>query len=774
MSLAPEWSLLTTAGCALCLAFLIYSTNKEDSVTSSSSWWATRPISSEAVFLSKLMLWFVAVGLPLGLTTAAVALRFQLSGAQTLLSVMEVLFISATFAGMVATFVSLTNRSIASSLLVGGFFSFVMVASLATMSAGANFQAVGLPANPLRARSDVVGLIILTGASVGAWWLRIACRKQGLAGFVLLGGILFFGIASLGARQGLSTKFQLPAADASRISVRLLDPPSPVSSNLLGTQLYNHFIFSGLRTNEFASLDWISASFQWPDGSTGSVMELTQGPGTSLHQYERWELSQLEPILFAYFPRSTSWVSEWNHRRATMFGISHPDESVSLSSKTSGNFEGTIQANIHRLAPIRTIPLRAAIYQLDSGRSIDLQEVAPEWDSIRLQFSLTRPKLALSNDPEINLATPYQREDTRYVFVVYHPAMNEAYLLENRYPSRHQSFRSLIPISKQAFALNIPFSSLQSALNGFSMTDWIEDAELRVFKIETVGNTSHEFAENSYRPYPVSSQSETETASLTQLQLPENPSTEDIETFIRAINAKIPDRASYESAELIRQKYESLPPEHLPLLLGNLPEEDAIVNTYLAQTISENIRSEHLPALKKVWATRDLFLTEIRRHDWEVHVRGTLIQRISQRQPVSPTAVAIVAEAGDPATYSDLRWHFINSRWGHESLLRAFQQCEGLNTDDLVRESWQRARLDLIHPDGLSLAAARLGLPDALRFAVAYMEKLEGDRRDELRQKIRQLTTHEGPVNEFETWLQNHLGKLVFSSTIQKYIEPSL
>ena len=768
-TIAPEWSLLMNVAYLACIISLIYSATRQDSVTNSSTWWATRPISPQVLFLSKLMLWTVGVGLPLGLSAAAVSLRFQLDGFLTFLSTFEVVLLTAVIAGFTATLTSIPKTRAASGLILGAIMLAILLGSLANLDVGPHFHATGSPAVPIREKSYSVGLVILAMASIGAWGLTIIRRKQGISTLLLLAGLLVFGIIALSARQGRSARFELTQEDSQRIEVSLLDNPSPLPIESQGRQLYDHFVYSGLRTNEFVSLDWIQGEFHWNAGPSGKVMDQASPPGKRSHQFDRYILSQLQSTLLDHFPSKTTWHSEWQNRRNRMFPIAHPDQQFTITNETTGNFEGTIQANILKLTSIRNLPLETAVYELDPGRSLDIQAIEPQWDSIRLKFSLTRPLLALSADAESNLATPYTREDTRYIFVIYHPTMQEGYLLDNASPNRHHTFRSLIPISKQAFTLKIPFSSLQSAINGLSMSEWLKKAELRVFKIEMVGNKSYTFSKPNYRPYQDSSYLAPTPDSLTKIQLPDNASAEEAKQFIKSVLAQIPDRYTSQSITTIRKKFESMDPKHLPVLLENLPDDEGIVNSYLFQPIIKLIRPEHLPAFKKLWSERDLFITEIRRRKWSNDVRDILIQRIRGRRTVSPIAVAIAAEAGDPATYPDLGWHFVKSRWGHETMLRAFQHCEGLQIDPLIRESWKRARLDLIHPDQLAIPAATLGLPDALRHARSYMDKLEGDRKDGVRKAIRNLTTYEGPDDDFEAWFEQHFAELTYDSASKKY-----
>ena len=769
-TIAPEWSLLMNVTYVTCIISLIYSSTRQDSVTNSSTWWATRPISSQALFLSKLMLWILGVGLPLGLSAAAVSIRFQLGAFLTFLSVTEVILLTAVVAGFTATLTSIPKIRAASGLILGAFTLTVLAGSLANLDAGPNFHSTGISAVPIREKSHSIGLVLLAMTSIGAWGMTLTRRKHGVSTLFLLAGLVIFSIVALSARQGRSARFELSQEDSQRITVNLLDNPSSLPIESQGRQLYNHFVYSGLRTNEFVSLDWIRGEFHWNAGPSGKVMDLASPPGKPNHQFDRYIRSQLQSTLLDHFPSETTWHSEWQNRRNKMFPIAHPDQQFTVNTETTGNFEGTIHANVLKLTSIRSLPLETAVYDLDPGRSLDLQSIEPQWDSIRLKFSLTRPLLALSANAESNLATPYTREDNRYVFVIYHPGMQEGYLLDDASPSRHHTFRSLIPISKQAFTFKIPFSSLQSAINGLSMSDWLEKAELRVFKIEMVGNKSYTFSKSNYRPYQNSSYLAPAPNSLTEIQLPVDASAEEAEQFIKSVLAQIPDRPSNQSISTIREKFESLNPKHLPILLENLPDDEGTVNSYLLRPITKLIQPEHLPALKKLWSERDLFITEIRRRRWSNEVRDTLIQRIRGRRTVSPIAIAIAAEAGDPATYPDLEWHFIKSRWGHETMLKAFQHCDGLQIESLIRESWKRARLDLIHPDQLAIPAAALGLPDALRHARKYMDKLEGDRKDGVRKAIRDLTSYEGPEGEFEAWFEQHFAELTYDSSTTKYV----
>ncbi len=253
------------------------------------------------------------------------------------------------------------------------------------------------------------------------------------------------------------------------------------------------------------------------------------------------------------------------------------------------------------------------------------------------------------------------------------------------------------------------------------------------------------------------------------MTLPENPTEEIVSAYIKALIDRIPDQYRQDYTVTIRKKIATLDPQYLPIVLRQLPNDEGLVNTYIRPAINKLIRPEHLPAFTELWSRSDLLISEARRQRWEDTVRETMKERIKERREISPTVIALAAGARDPDTYEDLAWHFINSRWGHDTMLREMKHCEGLKLPSLIDQAWRRARLTLNSVNGLAFPAAALGLPDALRHAYLQLERYEGDARIAKRETLQELTTFEGPSNEFETWLKTHLSKLSFDPSVEKY-----
>ncbi len=769
-AIAPEWSLILNFGYAIAMILVCYAAMRSDSVTSTTAWWQTRPIAPATLWLSKILLWAVAVALPLALAATAVALQYQLTGGQILLTVMEMILITGAGFALVGACVSMSATPINGGLMITTVMLLLFVSSLISVGRSGIHHAHTVTIQALPERSLTMGLGVLVLAAFLAWGLRMFRRNGGIAILALVIGVGTFMASAISASWDRNLEFPLSPTDEQRIGIQLLKQPKPFPFSNHGSQIYQHFEVTGLNTNEFATLADILGTFQFADGTVGNIQERVATPGGSDFQFEQRVLPQLEPSLLRYFPSTTTWTSDWQTHRRRMFPVAVPSDAYHINQSSTGTLEGTLHANIMALNQVGQFPLRTGVYGMDPGRALDLSEIKPQWDSIEVTVSFTRPRLALSREPESNLTTPYVREKTRYVFVVYHNELAEGYLMQDSYPQGHTSFRTLIPLSKQPLRFKIPFSNLKSSLKGISMQDWIKGATIHAFKLTPVGTKAYAFNSTDYRPYSSSSRaSEAIDAEVDALTLAENASPEEIEAYTRSVMKAIPDDYTRNAITTFREKILAIPSSHLPLVLDLLPSTESQVNTYVQPYVNKRIQPEHLPAFRKLWAKHDHFITYARRMKWTEQIRDVVRDRLQSRDPMSPHAVAIAAESCPTERYPDLAWHFVHSRWGHNVMLRAMTGCEGLDTAPLVTEAWRRARIGIGSSSSLPLPAAQLGLPDALAATVAQFEESQGDRQKELNQMLQELTGYTGTDEGFVAWLNTHLSRLQFDPSTHTY-----
>ena len=769
-------SLLLNFAYGIAGALLVIFGMRSDAPNNSSAWWATRPISPTANFVAKLALIVFGFVLPLTLTTIGVGIDYQLPWPTSLRAAIEVSLWCIALSGTVATVQNISANPISRSVLgTAVIYASLIVFSRATFYSrqpsrlSTDHQAL-LAEIPQRDLTN--GLLLLAIGALFAWWvcLRLKGTHKALAVSGISGGLLFLHMGVDAGIRNLSPKTILPPARLQEIKFQMPPEPTRLPRKEQSSQLYNHFIFQGLHTNEFVALNSIKATFNWPDGAIGEVQDFIPFPGTHRYRIDDKIQTQLQPALSKFFPPETSWRTDWHHNRTTVFPISHPDQRVSYTGELRGDFEGTLVASIFQLNRAGNIPFQRGSYPLGAGRSVRITKINQLSDAVQIDFSLFRTRLALSDQPEGNLFTPYPHDQTRFVFVIYNPNEGEAFLLENRNRHRNSQGRGMLPFGRTAYSFQVPYASLKSVFSGRTKADWIKETRLLVFRIDGIGTMRNEF---SARDFPVHRNVNTEPVAFVQTQespeLKEDASEQEAETFIQQVLAQSPLHPTRSSVERIQEQLGKLSAKHLPVLLRNLPEDEGDANSYCQRLVTRLIRPEHLPAFETLWANRDLFIAQARRMKWEEQIRETLAHRLKKRMPMSPTAIAIVAEGDDPNIAPDLEWHFLNSRWGQAEILRALKNNEHLDQQKLVRSAWKRARVGLISKPRLALAAAEQGLPDALGETARYWETLEGDQRNKYTDRLMRLTSYKGDQADFATWFTANLPKLVFDSQSGTY-----
>ena len=84
----------------------------------------------------------------------------------------------------------------------------------------------------------------------------------------------------------------------------------------------------------------------------------------------------------------------------------------------------------------------------------------------------------------------------------------------------------------------------------------------------------------------------------------------------------------------------------------------------------------------------------------------------------------IVTAQQDPATYDDLRWHFLHNHSRISRSAEALKACPGFPYEETIAEAWRMVRYDL-SPRRVAIApfAAQLGDKEALRVALQLQRR---------------------------------------------------
>jgi hypothetical protein len=186
---------------------------------------------------------------------------------------------------------------------------------------------------------------------------------------------------------------------------------------------------------------------------------------------------------------------------------------------------------------------------------------------------------------------------------------------------------------------------------------------------------------------------------------------------------------------------------------------------------------DQLPELREALGRDNYLANWFHQMKWDDDARDTLLSRLSDhRQFFWPQALRIVAAAKDPATYPDLKWHFVRLQNDQARVAAALAQCPGFDLPGTVLEAWNRARLGLIQyqQNDLALLAAHQGQLDAFTQSVIYLENQSqnGNPAKSLQThalELTALTDFSGPPETALSWLSANLARFQYDPATRRY-----
>jgi hypothetical protein len=325
---------------------------------------------------------------------------------------------------------------------------------------------------------------------------------------------------------------------------------------------------------------------------------------------------------------------------------------------------------------------------------------------------------------------------------------------------------------------NFPYPALRERLAGVSAADWMREARLCVFVPVYAGTSELAFSAENYH-WPgygngnLRQQKEnlTATEAIEHANLPAAPTEAEVEAYLDQILMNLPQSWNGQFRQTVEDKLTVLGTNGLAALLRRLPLAENTENGFVIAAITRIATRDQLPELCAALQRDNNLVQVFLAKGWQDDARPVLITKLTDhRQRLSPDSLMIVAEAKDPATYADLRWHFVRLEYGQEGVLRLLKKCPDFDTGAAVREAWQSARLGVISPDDLAIPAAEQGLPEALNLAVRHVDDARDayNEQKELAQ-LAVLTGYVGSTNDTLPWLTSNLGRFQYDAAQQRY-----
>lgn len=375
------------------------------------------------------------------------------------------------------------------------------------------------------------------------------------------------------------------------------------------------------------------------------------------------------------------------------------------------------------------------------------------------------------------------------------PSVDTVYVLVNR--KRGEAFlpdRNWMNIGKmfqshskrlQADMDEIKFSCIKEHRTLPEINDaWLADATLVILKTVKLGEFSKpinienfSLAGGGRRTYG-SKKKEEVKKDLEKIILPENPTRDQVKSYIQAILNIADSQNSYDPRDPPTAMLAKIGGDNLEMLLaeGNAHNE-TVRSCYISGAAKLLARPRHKEIILKWLDKYPELVPIVQREGWQNDARATLIKKLKECPRDLPIEwVQAVASFNDPATYEDLTQYFAVT-WHKNSCYEIIKKLPGLNLTNAVQTAWQNAKYGDIHElcDMIPIAMEN-GSLDALEMAVKVNAgKVSG--RDsssyyieQCRKTIEKFTDARGSPADIEKWFNANKDKLSFDSQIKKFV----
>ena len=279
----------------------------------------------------------------------------------------------------------------------------------------------------------------------------------------------------------------------------------------------------------------------------------------------------------------------------------------------------------------------------------------------------------------------------------------------------------------------------------------------------------NEFIKPNLAPYRGKNNLDIEA--LDKIDLPENPSKNDILEYFREIARATQNQRSFSESDPQVYMLMEVGHENLAYLVSY--NADHMVDMYFISAIKELAREEDKELiLSFLPRKRDLVKVVVAKR-WEEDAKQILTSELSELPQYLPTEwVNAVASFDDPCTYDSLRNYLIygsNRSWTYQSI-KNNTSIEDL--EDAVGEAWKNTKKEHSEWGQNSFApiAASYGHVDALEVIIDSLGSPSlSPSVHQPRKYIFQYTKFRGTNDEIRKWFKQNKSKLEFDKQNEKF-----
>jgi len=344
-------------------------------------------------------------------------------------------------------------------------------------------------------------------------------------------------------------------------------------------------------------------------------------------------------------------------------------------------------------------PLRPGAWNLAPGKNLVIRSLIPQPDGIHMQLDeIQATPLLASVDQSASRFNFGANND--FTVVLYQPDWGEADLLaDNRTYSVHNDV--LNGESRSAFQFVLPYPALQQRLTGLSLPDYLDKARLCIFVADKPSAGGQPITQTDFLSPPNQARmapgadDQTNMDIITRAALPPSATAAQISDYVDLILQHLPYYA-YSSGNAwkatIQSRLQAIGVRGLPMLLARLPLGTQSEDDFIFPVLTKLATRDQLPELQAALGRDNHLANWFHKMKWDDDARDTLLRHLSDhRQSYGSDALCLAASAKDPATYPDLKWHFVRLPNDQARAAAALAQCPGFDLPGAVLESWDRA-----------------------------------------------------------------------------------
>ena len=759
---------------------LIASLVQADALVDTTAGWLTRPVRRGHLFWAKTLFIILCV-----LTPRAVSLVVSLAWRGYSLSLIvsavgESLLFGLPFVAVVAVLAALT-RDLARFFLAGGItigFTFVSATIVEMLVRTGLLTAVHLdwPQEKLRFTcAAVMGLLFLGIAAVSAWILQAQAARYRAAAVCLAVGTFAFPITNtVWSKNFLKPKLS-PSAP---LTLSLLDTNHPLGGGLENQMLSMELAVGGVPNQQVAGIRNVTANVRFlGDGWTTPIQHDDAFSYNGQNRPAQYLGRRYFDTIKEFFPTNTIWFNGRFTGGDAGYALLTGDMSKRFpQGPPPSDIDGEISVDLFTVQKMADVPLQFTSVQAIPGLRVTVRKVSLNGDVINISIDECCAALMLDRGVDTRSGN-LEGSGPACTYVLYHPESGEAYVVQQNSASY---FPALLAGSTHAeLELHFTYPALRERFAGITAFDWLNQARLCVFMPVYSGTSNLRFHQENYHwpwgeTHNVRQQKQASQASdvIARATLPPNPTTDQLGAYLDQILANLPEYWNPKLSETIDKKLAAIGAEGLPALLRRLPFTRDAESTFALPVISKLVTRDQLPDLRAGLQRDNNLIDVFTRKHWESDARDVLVAKLSDhREPLPADALRIAAQAKDPATYADLRWHFVRLQYGQDEVLAALKQCPGFDAEGAVREAWQFAQLGITSRQGIAPIAAGQGLPGALNATIAGTASMvDGNYRKRELEKLAMLTGYTGPKDKTLTWLVANLEQFQFDPAQRRYV----